>query len=410
MTIRTWIRGAVGAVVLALAAGTASAEVKVGVVLPASGPAATTGISLRDGMRLAVNEWNARGGVRVGAGQQSVTMIIEDSQSRPEVGVSGAQKLLSRDQVHFLIGEAFASSVSLAIMELSPQFRTPIMSGQSIATAISNKIRDDREKYRRFFKANFNSDVYAIALRDFTQVMRTQGRLPAGGGRIAFVVEETDAGRSNVADVSRLLREEGWSVATVEVVPLNHTDFFPQLSKLRALNPDLVVTTFTSPQAGASFVRQWNEQGMRMLHAGIYYPLITEFARLAGRSTEGMVWLPKLFDPDRVALHRDFAQRARASLNREINTDVAYGYCYMMLALTVIDAAQSLDPDAIVAELQKVDMPCVMGRYRFDPTNNTAMVGADYLSAPIAQVQDGISHIIWPPALASSEYRPAGSR
>lgn len=410
MTIRTWMRSAVGAVALALAIGTASAEVKVGVVLPASGPAATTGISLRDGMRLAVNEWNARGGVRIGTGQQSVTMIIEDSQSRPEVGVSGAQKLLSRDQVHFLIGEAFASSVSLAIMELSPEFRTPIMSGQSIATAISNKIRDDREKYRRFFKANFNSDVYAVALRDFTQVMRTQGRLPANGGSIAFVVEETDAGRSNVADVSRLLREQGWSVATVEVVPLNHTDFFPQLSKLRALNPDLVVTTFTSPQAGASFVRQWNEQGMRMLHAGIYYPLITEFARLAGRSTEGMVWLPKLFDPDRVALHRDFAQRARSSLNREINTDVAYGYCYMMLALTVIDAARSLEPDAIVAELQKVDMPCVMGRYRFDPTNNTAMVGADYLSAPIAQVQNGVSHIIWPPALASSEYRPVGSR
>ncbi len=410
MTIKTWMRGAAGAVALALAAGTASAEVKVGVVLPASGPAATTGISLRDGMRLAVNEWNARGGVRVGTGQQSVTMIIEDSQSRPEVGVSGAQKLLGRDQVHFLIGEAFASSVSLAIMELSPQFRTPIMSGQSIATAISNKIRDDREKYRRFFKANFNSDVYAIALRDFTQVMRAQGRLPASGGSIAFVVEETDAGRSNVADVSRLLREQGWSVATVEVVPLNHTDFFPQLSKLRALNPDLVVTTFTSPQAGASFVRQWNEQGMRMLHAGIYYPLITEFARLAGRSTEGMVWLPKLFDPDRVALHREFAQRARTSLNREINTDVAYGYCYMMLALTVIDAAQSLDPDAIVAELQKVDMPCVMGRYRFDPSNNTAMVGADYLSAPIAQVQNGISHIIWPPALASSEYRAPGAR
>jgi ABC-type branched-subunit amino acid transport system substrate-binding protein len=410
VTIKTWMRGAAGAVALALAAGTASAEVKVGVVLPASGPAATTGISLRDGMRLAVNEWNARGGVRVGTGQQSVTMIIEDSQSRPEVGVSGAQKLLGRDQVHFLIGEAFASSVSLAIMELSPQFRTPIMSGQSIATAISNKIRDDREKYRRFFKANFNSDVYAIALRDFTQVMRAQGRLPASGGSIAFVVEETDAGRSNVADVSRLLREQWWSVATVEVVPLNHTDFFPQLSKLRALNPDLVVTTFTSPQAGASFVRQWNEQGMRMLHAGIYYPLITEFARLAGRSTEGMVWLPKLFDPDRVALHREFAQRARTSLNREINTDVAYGYCYMMLALTVIDAAQSLDPDAIVAELQKVDMPCVMGRYRFDPSNNTAMVGADYLSAPIAQVQNGISHIIWPPALASSEYRAPGAR
>jgi branched-chain amino acid transport system substrate-binding protein len=138
--------------------------------------------------------------------------------------------------------------------------------------------------------------------------------------------------------------------------------------------------------------------------------LITEFGQLAGRATEGMVWLPKLFDPERVATHRDFAQKARAGLNREINTDVAYGYCYMMLALTAIDAAGSVEPTAIIGQLEKIDMPCVMGRYRFDPSNNTAMVGADYLSAPIAQVQDGISHIIWPPAIASSQYRPAGGR
>ena len=386
------------------------AEVKVGVVLPASGPAAATGLSLRDGMRLAIDEWNEKGGVRIGNERQKAVMLVEDSQSRPEVGVSGAQKLLSRDQVHFLIGEAFASSVSMAIMELSPQFQTPMMSGQSIATAISNKIRDNPEKYQRFFKANFNSDSYANALRDFIQLMTKEGKLQAGTRKVAFVVEETDAGRSNAAEVTRTMKEIGWTAETVEVVPINHTDFYPQLSKLRAVKPDLVVTTFTSPQSGASFVRQWNEAGMSMMHAAIYYPLITEFSKLAGKATEGMVWLPKLFDPEGVPMHRDFAEKARKALNREINTDLAYGYCYMQIALTAIDNAASVAPEAIIAQMKKIDLPCVMGRYAFDPQSNTARAGAEYLAAPIAQVQDGVSRIIWPPRLASVPFRAPATR
>lgn len=390
----------------ALMPGAAAAEeVRIGVVLPASGPAAATGISLRDGARLAVAEWNAEGGVRIGDGRTEVRMIVEDSQSRPEVGVSGAQKLLSSDQVHFLIGEAFASSVSLAIMELSPEFDTPMMSGQSVATAISDKIREDRDRYGRFFKANFGSDVYAVALQEFTEQMRGEGVLPEGTASLAFVVEDTDAGRSNVDQVSAMLADSGWSVATVEVVPINHTDFFPQLSKLAAMGPDLVVTTFTSPQSGASFVRQWGEQALPMMHAAIYYPLITEFAQMAAGSTEDLVWLPKLFDPERVPMHREFAERARAGLDREINTDVAYGYCYMQIALNAIDRAGSTEPDAILAALAETDLPCVMGRYRFGPEDNTVLVGAEYLTAPIAQVQEGVSQIIWPESLATGQFR-----
>lgn len=332
-------------------------------------------------------------------------MLVEDSQSRPEVGVAGAQKLLGRDEVDFLIGEGFHSSVSLAIMELSPQYETPMMSGQSIASGISEKIRADHDKYRRFFKANFNSDAYALALRDFTDSLIADGVVPGEGRSLAFVVEETDAGRSNVAEVTKALEGRGWTVDTVEVVPINNTDFFPQISKLRALDPDLVVTTFTSPQSGASFVRQWNEQGLEMLHAAIYYPLITEFAELAGDATEGMVWLPRLFDPDRIELHRAFAERATQALDREVNTDLAYGYCYMNLALTAIDSAGTLEADAIVAQLAASDLPCVMGRYVFDPESNTARSGADYLAVPIAQVQDGVNEVIWPAPLSSSAFR-----
>jgi branched-chain amino acid transport system substrate-binding protein len=402
----------IGSALAALVAGGSAQanDVKVGVVLPASGPAAATGISLRDGMRLSVEEWNAKGGVRLGDKRGKVAMLVEDSQSRPDVGVSGAQKLLSRDNVHFLIGEAFASSVSLAIMELSPDTQTPMMSGQSIATAISNKIRDNKERFNRFFKANFNSDAYAGALGDFVDVMKKNGDLKADAKKVAFVIEETDAGRSNVAEVSRALKERGWDVATVETVALNHTDFFPQLSKLRSLRPDLVVTTFTSPQAGSAFVRQWKEQEMDILHAAIYYPLITEFAQLAGKSAEGLLWLPKLFDPERSAPHKEFAERAKKALGREVNTDLAYGYCYMTLALTAIDKAGSTDPKAIVEQLRKSDLPCVMGRYVFDPANNTARTGPDYLAAPIAQMQNGVNHIIWPSALASSKYIAPGKK
>src|SRR5680860_912829 len=92
------------------------AEIKIGIVAPLSGPAANSGIAMRQAYEAAIQQVNDAGGIDMNGEKQMIKVVFEDSASRPEVGVSAAQKLLTRDNVDILVGDALASSVTLAIM------------------------------------------------------------------------------------------------------------------------------------------------------------------------------------------------------------------------------------------------------------------------------------------------------
>ena len=73
-------------------------EIRIGVTAPLTGPAAEAGVALKQGMMMAVEEWNAKGGIQVKeAGKKlPVKILIEDCQSKPEIGVSVGEKLITR--------------------------------------------------------------------------------------------------------------------------------------------------------------------------------------------------------------------------------------------------------------------------------------------------------------------------
>jgi branched-chain amino acid transport system substrate-binding protein len=87
---------------------------KVAVLAPLSGPVPTFGVSTRDGALLAINEWNAKGGV-LGI---KITPIVEDSQCTPDPAVNAANKVINQDKVHYIIGEV-CSKASIPISELA---------------------------------------------------------------------------------------------------------------------------------------------------------------------------------------------------------------------------------------------------------------------------------------------------
>jgi branched-chain amino acid transport system substrate-binding protein len=143
------LRTALATVILVgvLGVGEAQEPVKIGVTLPFSGPAAQSGLALRQAMTVAGEEWNARGGIAVDGNPLKVELLFEDTQDNPAQGVSAAQKLITDNRVNFLIGDAFASSVTIAEMDLADQYKIPMMSCEPVSGAISAKIEKDPQKY-----------------------------------------------------------------------------------------------------------------------------------------------------------------------------------------------------------------------------------------------------------------------
>jgi branched-chain amino acid transport system substrate-binding protein len=88
--------------------------VKIAILAPLSGDVATFGESTRNGAMMAVEEWNAKGGV---LGKQ-IEVVVEDSQCSAEAAVSAANKVIDQDGVKFIIGEV-CSSASIPISEVA---------------------------------------------------------------------------------------------------------------------------------------------------------------------------------------------------------------------------------------------------------------------------------------------------
>ena len=114
------------AISLGLTLGPAHAQeaVKVGVIGPFTGPSASSGIAMRKSFELAQEEFNSQGGALIDGRRKTIQFLFQDTQSKPEVGVSAAQKLLTRDNVEVMLAELLNSSVALAVMELAPSHPT----------------------------------------------------------------------------------------------------------------------------------------------------------------------------------------------------------------------------------------------------------------------------------------------
>lgn len=111
MTRTSKLLGAVGALSLAVAAGAAHAQpLRIGALLPLTGDLQAYGESSREGVELAVKEINAAGGV-LGA---PIELEISDTQTEPQAGVDAAQRLVSVQGVHALVG-ALSSGVTIPV-------------------------------------------------------------------------------------------------------------------------------------------------------------------------------------------------------------------------------------------------------------------------------------------------------
>jgi branched-chain amino acid transport system substrate-binding protein len=81
-----------------------------------SGPVPTFGVSTRDGAILAIEEWNAKGGVL----GRKIEYIVEDSQCTPGPAVNAANKVIEQDGVKYIIGEV-CSSASIPVSEITEE-------------------------------------------------------------------------------------------------------------------------------------------------------------------------------------------------------------------------------------------------------------------------------------------------
>lgn len=389
---------------LGLPAAYAAQVIKIGVTAPLSGPASQSGLALEQGMKAAAADWNKKGGVDLGGQKYKIKLLFEDTQDNPAQGVSIVQKLINQDNVNFVIGDAFSSSVTLAEMDLADQFKMPMMSCEPVSSEIPKKIEKNPGKYKYFWKADFSSNGYADTVYETYKDLIKAGKFKPRNKKVAFIVENTDYGRSIAKLTGNLFKKDGWTVVSTDTVQLGNTRFTSILTKLSYRKPSILVSVFTSTDSGVALSRQFEHLGLSASQFAVYYPTRPGYLKGAGQSAEGLMWTPILFNPSLFPQQKSLNEQVKKRFGIPATSDHGYGYDCVNIAVNAYKHAGSTDPAKVVEALAKTDYKGVLGRYVFGQKTHTAKFGAKYIPIPAAQIRDGHNVIIWPHTVATGKY------
>lgn len=201
--------------------------VRMGVISPASGNYADMGAAERRGMTMAVEEFNARGGVL----GKKVEMIVEDTETDPAAAARKAKKLIERDKVHFMLG-AVSSSCANAISEVAQRGNTVYFNTNTNSSTCTGE-----NCHRTNFRVGPNNH------------MLVHGVAPWIGDNIGknwyFITHDYTWGRSGTKAFRQILKKEGGKELGESLIPMGTRDFSSYLIKIRNLKPkpDILMCT-----------------------------------------------------------------------------------------------------------------------------------------------------------------------
>jgi branched-chain amino acid transport system substrate-binding protein len=203
------------------------AEIKVAILAPLSGAVPTFGVSTRDGALLAIDEWNAKGGVL----GMKIVAVVADSQCEADPAVNAANKVIDQDKVHYIVGEV-CSKASIPISVIVNEKQVVQISPTS--TNLSVTINADGSVKPYTFRACF--------IDPFQGTVGAKFALDNLKAKNAFIMY--DQGNDYVLGLAQAFEsaftDGGGTIVGKEAYTSKDTDFSAILAKVAEANPDVV--------------------------------------------------------------------------------------------------------------------------------------------------------------------------
>ena len=241
--MRNLLCGLIAALAFTLAGAARAADaVKIGVIYPLTGNAASAGNSAKDAVDLGAEIVNGmhpelKGSGLAGAdglpnlGGAKLELINADHQGNPQVGQSQTLRLIQQEKVAAMLG-AYHSSVALAATAVAERYGIPFLVSDSVALNITQR------GFKWIFRTGPIAPDFAAAYTAFLTGLKPGGR---GIERIAIVNENTDYGTSVAASILEAARKTGITVAAQIPYNANSSDVSGQVLQLKDLKPDAVI-------------------------------------------------------------------------------------------------------------------------------------------------------------------------
>jgi len=328
----------------------AAEDVKIAEVLPLSGGAAPQGTQLKGGAEIAVSEINAEGGIK-SMGGAKINLLFGDSKSTPDGGAAETERLITREKVSLILG-AFQSGVTFPATEVAERYKTPWIVNMAVKDEITE--RGFKYVFRDCNKASYDLLECVRAVELFT---KEAGKGPKS---FALLYEGTDWGRSSAQFAKKFYPEKGYKLILEESYAPGISDFTPQLLKLKAAKPDMLIVACYTPEH-ILLSKQIMEQklylpfGLWSVGAGSEDP---SFYRAVPVKSVEYMFVQDDWDvtaPNK-PWYKTLNEKVKAKMGFDLNAYVACGYGTIYLVKDILERSASADRDKIRAAIVATDL------------------------------------------------------
>jgi branched-chain amino acid transport system substrate-binding protein len=220
---------------------------KIGLIGPMTGPAATWGYAAKGSMQTLADEVNAKGGLEVGGKKYQVQIVAYDDQYKAAEAIAAYQRMVTRDGIKYIIVQT--SAPTMAIKQLVEDDKIVTLTTSYTPAAI-----DDKTKY--MFRA------YSTAV-DFMPPYAAWMKNNLKERRMLTLNPNDETGWSQAKTTEKLYKDNGFEVLPGELYERAAKDFVPMLTKILALKPEVIDLGASSPASAGLIVRQAREAGFK---------------------------------------------------------------------------------------------------------------------------------------------------
>lgn len=365
-------------------------SVTVGVMAPLTGGAAGSGLALKAGFELALQEINDAGGV-LGA---PLKIIIEDDKGDEATSIAAFEKLMTEDNVEFIAG-GYASGATLALVESFKTFQ-PIVSWTGGALSgvgidgfdgIENLLGQEDWFFHVHPWDYQNTEASTKFISD------------TGVETVTLLNEDSPFGGPGAAGAQLLLEEAGLVVPLREAFKSTLTggtgDFRATLSKAAAANSDMLywIGYDSDVVPLTSQIRELNFKPRYIFGAPPGWPSEFDDAPEAQCVTGLIGFLPNLPNPEAAAFAENYKALHGVAPDHYM---AALAYASLWSYADAINAAGTTDQAAVIEAMQTMTFKSPMGDWNFKPSVEAKHQGFGAEMWNVFQFQNGVREIVWP--------------
>jgi branched-chain amino acid transport system substrate-binding protein len=387
--------------------------IKIGVLFDHSGPFSAAGsLNCWRGAKMMIDYINEKGGV---LGKYKIVQVDGDSQSKAEVAINEAERLLNVEKVDILAG-VYSSAHAVPLAEKVDKQKKFLW----ITTAIADNVLKDRN-LQYTFRPQPNGGLFgAYSVQYIASYSQERFKKAPKDLRVAIIYEDGPYGAGVAAANEAEAKKQGMQVVLKEGFSIQSPDLSSLVTKLRAQRPDVLFHTGYAPDI-ALFLRQAKEQGFRVrayLGHGAGHSQIDKLKEGFGNEIEGFHTVDpiasqlidaKKLKPGVGELTQEMVKRYKQFEKdipaQAIAPHVSMGFNNMWILLNdvlprAIQKHGGFSPEALAKAARETDIPegGTMQGYgvKFHPAGH-AMAGQNERAFPaVFQIVEGKFEIVYP--------------